>query len=175
MEAKSAYPAAAMKDDRTPPTRVRVSRLQEVQVPAVVRIDADCAAMYHAIGFDAAEVPARSQADIVALTRDHNVYVVEADWSPAANAAWRDEAPGVAYVEEINVAPDMQRFGLGTRLLDTLREEFGIRNVRNADAFRAGLPEEVWRAAVELARPHGVYRTARALPIDYGGLHKRLN
>jgi hypothetical protein len=28
---------------------------------------------------------------------------------------------------------------------------------------------------VELARRHGLCRTARALPIDYGGLRKRLN
>lgn len=28
---------------------------------------------------------------------------------------------------------------------------------------------------MDLARRHGVYRTARALPVDYGGLRKRLN
>ncbi len=30
-------------------------------------------------------------------------------------------------------------------------------------------------AAVELARQHGVYRTARSLPIDYVTLRKRVN
>jgi hypothetical protein len=39
---------------------------------------------------------------------------------------------------------------------------------------RSPLPEEMWMAAVELARRHGLYRTARALPIDYANLRKRL-
>ena len=39
---------------------------------------------------------------------------------------------------------------------------------------RSRLPEEVWTAAVVLARKHGLHRTARALPIDYAGLRKRL-
>ena len=33
----------------------------------------------------------------------------------------------------------------------------------------------MWLTAVELARRHGVYRTARALPIDSANLRKRLN
>ena len=33
----------------------------------------------------------------------------------------------------------------------------------------------MWVVAVELARRHGVYRTARALPIDYVNLRKRVN
>ena len=33
----------------------------------------------------------------------------------------------------------------------------------------------MWTVAVELARRHGLYRTARALPIDYVNLRKRLN
>jgi len=37
------------------------------------------------------------------------------------------------------------------------------------------LPDDVWTAAVELARRHGVYRTARSLPIDYVNLRKRVN
>ena len=40
---------------------------------------------------------------------------------------------------------------------------------------RTPLPEEIWAAAVELARRHGLYRTARALPIDYANLRRRLN
>jgi len=39
---------------------------------------------------------------------------------------------------------------------------------------RSRLPEELWMAAVELARRYGLYRTARALPIDYAGLRRRL-
>ena len=35
---------------------------------------------------------------------------------------------------------------------------------------RAPIPAAVWAAAVVLARQHGVYSMARALPIDYGAL-----
>ena len=46
---------------------------------------------------------------------------------------------------------------------------------RKVHPRRSPLPEEIWAAAVELARRHGLYRTARALPIDYGNLRRRLN
>jgi hypothetical protein len=46
---------------------------------------------------------------------------------------------------------------------------------RKDHSRRTPLPEEVWKAAVELARRHGVYRTARSLPIDYVNLRKRVN
>lgn len=36
--------------------------------------------------------------------------------------------------------------------------------------LRAPIPAAVWAAAVVLARQHGVYPMARALPIDYGAL-----
>jgi len=137
-----------MADERTPPQRVRVSRLEEVQVPDLVKIDHACAAMYHAIGFDGAEVPPRSYADLVALTRDHNVFVVEADWKPAGYVAWRDEAPGVAYIEELNVDPELQRFGLGSRLLETVRD----------DARKAGLQHVVLRAWTRAKWAIGFYR-----------------
>ncbi len=45
---------------------------------------------------------------------------------------------------------------------------------RSSHPRRSPLPEEFWTAAIELARRHGVYRTARALPIDYATLRKRL-
>jgi len=35
---------------------------------------------------------------------------------------------------------------------------------------RAPFPEAVWAAAVAVARQHGLYQTARALPISYGAL-----
>ena len=41
--------------DRTPPKRVRLTGLQEAQLPELLRVEAQCAAIYHAIGFDAAE------------------------------------------------------------------------------------------------------------------------
>jgi hypothetical protein len=46
---------------------------------------------------------------------------------------------------------------------------------RKSHPRRSPLPEEMWTAAVELARRHGLYRAARALPIDYASLRKRLN
>jgi ribosomal peptide maturation radical SAM protein 1 len=41
---------------------------------------------------------------------------------------------------------NLARFALGVdSTVDRRREEFGVRNVRNKDLLRAGLPEEVWR------------------------------
>ena len=45
---------------------------------------------------------------------------------------------------------------------------------RSLHPRRAPLPEPFWSEAVALARKHGVYRTARSLPIDYANLRKRL-
>ena len=112
-----------MTDDRTPPQRVRLTGLQEVQLQALVALDHACAAMHYDIGLDGAEVPMRSAADITSLTRQHNVKVAEADHEVAGYLAWRDEAPGVAYIEELAVHPQYQRFGIGSRLLEGLRDE----------------------------------------------------
>ena len=38
----------------------------------------------------------------------------------------------------------------------------------------AAMPAALWSAAVELARRHGLYITARTLRLDYGSLKKRL-
>jgi hypothetical protein len=46
---------------------------------------------------------------------------------------------------------------------------------RSSHPRRSPLPEEFWMTAVELARKHGLYRTAGALPIDYANLRKRLH
>ena len=46
---------------------------------------------------------------------------------------------------------------------------------RETCAYRgAAMPAALWAAALALARQHGLYRTARALRIDYGSLKKRL-
>src|SRR4051812_18582006 len=100
-------------DDRRPPKRVRITGLQEPQLPKMVEIDAACSAMYYEAGFDAAEVPARASTDFVRLTRDHRVKVAEADDLPAGFLVWHDEAPGVAYLADLSVHPDYQRFGVG--------------------------------------------------------------
>ena len=40
--------------------------------------------------------------------------------------------------------------------------------------LRAPIPKNIWVGAVALARQHGLYQTARALPINYGGLKQHL-
>ncbi len=45
---------------------------------------------------------------------------------------------------------------------------------RNAHIRRSRLPEELWAAAVELARQHGLFRTAHTLRLDYTNLKKRV-
>src|SRR4051794_6908286 len=112
-----------MNEERTAPTRVRITRLQEVQLPDLVKLDAACASMYYELGFDGAEVPVRKAADFVALTRGHNLYVAEADHVPAGFVAFRDEPPGIACLADISVDPAYQRFGIGTKLLDVMDDD----------------------------------------------------
>jgi GNAT superfamily N-acetyltransferase len=110
-------------DDRTTPSRIRLTGLQEAQLPDLVKLDEACARMYYEIGFDGAEVPVRSQADLGQMTRTHNVHVAEADHVVAGFLAWRDESPGVAYLADVSVHPDYQRFGVASHLLEALRNE----------------------------------------------------
>ncbi len=65
-----------------------------------------------------------------------------------------------------------QKSPIGEEFLD-LRAR--LAEWRKSHPRRSPLPEEMWAAAVELARRHGLYRTARALPIDYANLRRRLN
>lgn len=111
-----------MDGERTPPKRIRLTGLQEAQLLDLIEVERACCQMYYDIGFDAAEVPARTSSDFVALTREHEVRVAEADHVVAGYMAWRDESPGVAYLADISVHPDYQRFDVGTRLLEALRE-----------------------------------------------------
>lgn len=45
---------------------------------------------------------------------------------------------------------------------------------REGHAPRARLPAALWAAAVELARQQGLYRTARALRLDYASLKQKV-
>lgn len=45
---------------------------------------------------------------------------------------------------------------------------------RSSHPRRSPLPERFWTEAAGLARKHGLYRTARTLPIDDANLRKRL-
>lgn len=46
---------------------------------------------------------------------------------------------------------------------------------RSAQPPRAPLPDSLWQSIIELARKHGLYRTAKSLPIDYGTLQRHCN
>jgi amino-acid N-acetyltransferase len=105
------------------PVRVRVSKLQETQIDAVVAIDLAAKQAMHRAGVPAADFPARGLAGIAKLTKRHNVLVAEGDGVVVGYAAWRDESPGVAYLEDLAVKADLLRVGLGTRLLDAVRED----------------------------------------------------
>jgi N-acetylglutamate synthase-like GNAT family acetyltransferase len=108
---------------KPPPQRVRVARLQDTQIDGVVSIDLACKRLMHRSGVPASELPARGLAGIAQLTKLHNVLVADADGVVAGYAAWRDESPGVAYLEEIAVQPELHRLGIGTKLLDAVRAE----------------------------------------------------
>lgn len=45
---------------------------------------------------------------------------------------------------------------------------------RNAHTGRLPIPTRLWSAAVELAREHGVFHTAKALRLEYGKLKQLL-
>lgn len=45
---------------------------------------------------------------------------------------------------------------------------------RTRTHLRAPIPKNIWAGAVALARQHGLYQTARALPINYGTLKQHL-
>ncbi len=55
--------------------------------------------------------------------------------------------------------------------LEQLRRRF--EEFRNSQPLRSRLPENLWSAAAELAKRHGVNPIARALHLDYSGLRKR--
>ena len=59
-----------------------------------------------------------------------------------------------------------------TRLDDTRRRVERWRETRPHQ--HASMPPTLWDAAVAAARQHGLYRTARALRVDYGALKKHL-
>ncbi len=46
---------------------------------------------------------------------------------------------------------------------------------RSAQPTRTPLPDSFWQPIIKLAQKHGLYRTARSLPIDYGTLKRRCN
>ena len=137
-----------------PPERIRVTRLQEAQANAVVAIDAVCKEALHRAGVPAADFPARGLAGLVKLTKLHNVLVADADGIVAGYAAWRDESPGVACLEDIAVSPQHQRTGIGTQLLEAVR----------AEARAVPLPLLVTRCWVKAASARAFFARAGLTP-----------
>ncbi|MDC3957930.1 GNAT family N-acetyltransferase [Polyangium jinanense] len=131
--------------ERVRPQRIRITKLQETQVSDLVELEKACTAMYHDLGFDAAEVPPRTWNDIAHLPRHHNVFVAEADHEVAGYLAWRDESPGVAYLEELSVHPRFQRFGVGTRLLQRFEED--ALNCERYDVIARMFEKATWAQA----------------------------
>jgi hypothetical protein len=61
------------------------------------------------------------------------------------------------------------------RLLSMERVRRRLERWRRTRAHpRAPIPKNIWAGAVALARQHGLYQTARALPINYGALKQHL-
>ena len=112
-----------MEETRTRPSKVSVGRLQDRQLDGVVELETQAKHMYIAHGFHGGDLHARTVAEVVKLTKGHNVRVAEADDKVAGYLAWRDESPGVGYIEQLCVHPKFQRFGVGTKLFDTVRAE----------------------------------------------------
>src|SRR5580700_2682618 len=48
-----------------------------------------------------------------------------------------------------------------------------LKRWRSSHARRVPLPDSLWAAAGELAREHGINRTAKALHLEYGKLKER--
>jgi N-acetylglutamate synthase-like GNAT family acetyltransferase len=121
-----------MDEERTPPTRIRVTRLQEAQLSDLARIERACAEIHYEAGFNHAQIVPRTDAQIAQLYRTYDVYVAEADNIVAGYLGWRDEPPKVGCLYILNVAPEYQRFGVATRLLREMGErcqENAIRSV----------------------------------------------
>jgi amino-acid N-acetyltransferase len=111
-----------MTEDRIVPKKIRVTKLQEAQLVDLMAIEARCAQMFYEVGYGDDEIRPRSEFELARLTRNHDILVAEADHQPAGFLVWADQAPGVAWLPTLEVAPAFQRFGIGTRLLRDLGE-----------------------------------------------------
>jgi N-acetylglutamate synthase-like GNAT family acetyltransferase len=112
----------AIDDERTPPAKIRITRLQEAQLLDLVRIDRAAAELHQEADVDESLFVARTDVQIASLHRSHDVYVAEADHEVAGYLAWRDEPPKIGVVAILNVSPRYQRFAVASRLLRELGE-----------------------------------------------------
>jgi N-acetylglutamate synthase-like GNAT family acetyltransferase len=132
-----------MSEDKT--KMVRIGTFAESQIEAVVALELECSAMYRKAGFSEAQAPARTLREIAQLYKLHNVRVAEVDGVVAGYLAWRDESPGVAYIEELSVHPNFQRTGVGKALLAKARAEAKEAHLQHV-VIRT-FPKAAWAAA----------------------------
>ena len=103
-----------------PPVKIRITKLQEAQLAELVRIDEETVAMHLEAGI--ASLSPRSDVELAAMTRNHDILVAEADDHVAGFLAWADQAPGVAWIAELAIDPMRHRQGIATRMLRELGE-----------------------------------------------------
>lgn len=108
------------EEGRTPPQKVRMTKLQEAQLVELESIEAACVQLFYEAGFTATDIKPKNEMEIARLPRTHDVIVAEADHEPVAYLAWADQAPGVAWLPILMVSPMHQRYGIGTHLLREL-------------------------------------------------------
>jgi amino-acid N-acetyltransferase len=145
-------------DDRIPPHRVRTTKLQEVQLPALAACEQHAVQMYREIGLGPEHIEARNDTGIAVLTKTNDVIVAEADHETVGYLAWADEAPGVAVLTQVCVAPDHQRFGIATRLLRELGDTASGHGLQCVVAI-------VWPTAPWVL---GFLATRGFMPVDQG-------
>lgn len=128
------------------PLRVRITGLQEAQLFALSAIEQRVAEQQAEAGVPVELLSVRSDQHIAALRRSHDVYVAEADHEAAGYLAWIDQAPGVALIDVLMIDPELQHFGIATRLLRELGEkahrhgiEVAVRPCWDADKATVGL------------------------------------
>jgi len=109
-----------MDEQPAPPVKIRITKLQEAQLSDLVRIDEEIVAMHLAGGI--LGLRPRSEAELAQLPRHHDVLVAEADDHVAGFLVWADQAPGVAWIDELAIDPMRQRQGIATRMLRELGE-----------------------------------------------------
>ncbi|MBM4358953.1 MAG: GNAT family N-acetyltransferase [Deltaproteobacteria bacterium] len=135
-----------MNDERrAPPIRVRVTGLQEAQLPELAAIERRVAEAQATAG----SATPLDERGILGLLRLHDVRVLEADHDPAGYLAWRDEAPGIAVLERVTIEPTLRWFGLGTRLLREVGEKATSHGIPLAACV---VPERDQAAAAFLAK-----------------------
>lgn len=109
-----------MDEQPKPPVKIRVTKLQEAQLPELVRIDAETVGMHMEAGIT--NLRTRSEVELAAMTRSHDILVAEADDHVCGFLIWADQAPGVAWLAEVAIDPMRQRQGIATRMLRELGE-----------------------------------------------------